>query len=65
MKWLDITKELTKKGQKDLLVGQVLIFSYEGSPVHLKIKRKHKGKVWAERVYLYHPDEVEIKDKVE
>lgn len=63
MIWLDITVDLTKKGQKKLQVGQVLIFDYEGSPIHLKIMRKFKGKVWAKKVYLYTPEEAD--DEVE
>jgi len=50
MKWEDITPDLTKKGQRELKVGQVLIFDYEGSPIHLKIMRKSHGKVWAKRL---------------
>lgn len=65
MSWIEISKDLTKRGQRDLKVGQVLIFNYEGSPNHLKIMRKAKGKVWAKDNYLYHPDEVEIKNKLE
>lgn len=65
MGWLDITQDLTKQGQKNLQVGQVLIFDFEGSPVHLKIMRKHNGKVWAKPNYIYLPEEVEVKDKVE
>lgn len=63
MGWLDITNDLTKKGRRKLKVGQVLIFDFEGSPIHLKIMRKYKGKVWARRNYLYKPSEVQIKDK--
>jgi len=62
MAWIDITSELTKKGQRDLKIGQVMIFDFEGSPVHLKIMRKRNGKVWAKRNYLYTPDEVQITD---
>lgn len=59
MKWLDITPDLTKKGQRELKVGQVLMFDYEGSAIHLKIMRKFKGKVWAKKVYLYTPEEAD------
>lgn len=59
MKWLDITQDLTKEGQQKLNVGEVLIFDYEGSPIHLKIMRKAKGKVWAKRNYLYTPEEAD------
>jgi len=55
--WEDITSVLTKKGQKKLNVGQVLIFDYEGSKTYLKIMRKHKGKVWAKENYLHSVDE--------
>ncbi len=59
MGWLDITPDLTKKGQKLVKVGQVLMFSFEGSPLHLKIMRKAKGKVWAKNVHLYTPEEAD------
>lgn len=62
MGWLDITEDLTDKG-RELPAGTVLIFDYEGSPLHLKIMRHAKGRVWAKKNYLYHPDEVQIKDK--
>ena len=57
--WLDITAELTKEGKKELKVNQVLMFDYEGSPIHLKIMRKRNGKVWAKRTYLYKPEEAD------
>lgn len=63
VKWEDITDILTEKAKQELNIGQVLIFSYEGSPVHLKIMRKYKGKVWAKRLYLYLPEEVTITKK--
>lgn len=65
MKWDNITDVLTKKGQRELKVGQVLMFDYEGSPVHLKIMRKRNGKVWAKRTYLYTPEEADNEVKVE
>jgi hypothetical protein len=65
MVWLDITPDLTKKGQKELEVGQVLVFDFEGSPVHLKIMRKRNGKVWAKRTYLYTPEEADSEVMVE
>lgn len=49
MAYLDITNDLTKEGKK-LPVGKVLIFDFEGSPVHLKIMSKIKGKVYAKRL---------------
>lgn len=62
-KWEDITDILTDEGKERLEVGQVLMFDYEGSPLHLKIMRKYKGKVWAKKNYLYRPEEVIVKDK--
>lgn len=59
MSWIDLTPDLTKKGQQTLRVGQVLIFDFEGSPIHLKIMRKFKGKVWAKKAYLYSPEEAD------
>ena len=63
MSWIDLTRDLTKKGRENLQVGQVLFFNFEGSETQLKIVRKQNGKVWAKEVNLYHPDEVEIIDK--
>lgn len=62
-KWEDITDILTDEGKERLEVGQVLMFDYEGSPLHLKIMRKYKGKVWAKKNYLYKVEEVIVKDK--
>lgn len=58
MKWVDISSELTDKGKQELQTGQVLIFNFEGSPIHLKIVRKSRGKVWAKRVRLYSHEEI-------
>lgn len=58
MKWVDISSELTDKGKQELQTGQVLIFNFEGSPIHLKIVRKARGKVWAKRVRLYSHEEI-------
>lgn len=60
MSWIDITDQLTEKGQEELKVGQILLFT----KVKLKIVRKRNGKVWAKRVRLYHPDQVGIVDAV-
>ena len=65
MSWVDFTNDLTKKGQRELKVGQVLMFNFEGSETHLKIMRKKNGKVWVKEVYLYKPEEVQVRDKVE
>lgn len=51
---MDVTRDLPI----DVKVGQVLIYDYEGSPVHLKIMRKAKGKVWAKYIRLYTEQEV-------
>jgi hypothetical protein len=58
MKWIDITSDLSEQGRKGLKTGQVLMFS----KIHLRIVRKAKGKVWAKRVFMYKPEEVEITD---
>ena len=63
MKWLDLTPELTKEGQAKLKVGQILIFNKDGQPIHIKIMRKHKGKVWGKYTYIYLPEEVDITEK--
>lgn len=64
MSWLDLTPELTKKGQDRLSVGQILIFEKDGEPIHIKVMRKHKGKVWGKYTYIYLPEEVDVEDKV-
>jgi hypothetical protein len=65
MGWLDITDDLTKKG-RTLPVGKVLIFTdKKGIKTYVKIMRKYKGKIWGKLNYLYHPDEVQIKGRVE
>lgn len=65
--WEDISDILTPEGVARLKVGQVMIFTFEGSPIHLKIMRKRNGKVWAKPVHLYTEEEmkteVRIKDK--
>lgn len=65
MAWIDITPDLTKEGIRKLKVGQVMVFDFEGSKTYLKVMRKRNGKVWVKNNYLYHPDEVEIKDRLE
>lgn len=64
-KWEDITGDLTKKGQRELNVGQILMFDFEGSPIHLKIMRKRHGKVWAKRTYAYTPEEADQEVEIE
>ena len=56
--WESIEDVLTPEGIEKLKPGQVLIFNFEGSPTHLKIMRKARGKVWAKRVHLYTENEV-------
>ena len=58
-KWLDVTDDLPM----DVEVGQVVIFKKKRKKTYLKIMRKRKGKVWAKVNYLYHPDEVLVKDQ--
>lgn len=41
--WLDITDDLPI----DVKVGQVLRFTFEDSPIVLKITSKRDGRVWA------------------
>jgi hypothetical protein len=48
--YLNITKDLTRAGRRQLKLGQILIFDYEGSPVYLKIMRKTRAGVWAKRL---------------
>lgn len=59
MNWVDISSELTEEGIKDIPIGQYLRFS----KIDFKVMRKRNGKVWAKRVFLYKPDEVQITDK--
>ena len=64
MKWLDITEELNDEGKKSLKAGDVLMFDFEGSPLHLRVMRKSRGKVWAKRTYLYTPEEADAEIEV-
>lgn len=50
MAWINLTNDLTKKAQRDFKIGQVLIFDFEGSPVHIKIMKKEDGKIWGKRL---------------
>ena len=50
MSWLNLTNDLTKKAIREFKVGQVLIFDFEGSPVHIKIMAKKDGKIWGKRL---------------
>lgn len=62
MSWLDLTPELTKKGQQRLKVGQVMMFTYEGSPLYIKIMRKYKDKVWGKQLdpdYFLTPEDAD------
>lgn len=67
MAWIDMTNELTPFAIQSLEIGQVLMYEYEGSPLHIKIMRKKNGKVWGKqlKVRLMKPDEVQWKDKLE
>ena len=62
MTWIDLTPELTLKGQEELKTGQILGFDFEGSKTWLRIMRKAKGKVWAKEIDTYTPDQVDIVD---
>jgi hypothetical protein len=64
-KWEDITDILTEDGAEKIQVGQVLIFDYEGSPVHLKVVRKRFGKVWAKKMHLYTQEEYDAIKRVD
>jgi hypothetical protein len=57
-KWEDISDLLTLAGADKVLPGQVLVFDFEGSKTRLKIRRKAKGKIWAEQITTYTEDEV-------
>lgn len=61
--WERIDDVLTEEGIKNLKSGEqgdILMFDYEGSPLHLKVMRKTKdGKVYAKRTYAYLPEEAD------
>lgn len=63
--WEDITDILTEDGAEKIQVGQVLIFDYEGSPIHLKVVRKRLGKVWAKKMHLYTQEEYDAIKRVD
>ena len=50
---MDVTKDI-----KNVHAGQVLLFNYEGSPLHLKIMRVTKDKIWAKYTHLYTEEEL-------
>lgn len=61
----EISDILTDKAFKDLKVGQILMFNYEGSRNDYKItkiNRKSK-KCWVKKVTTYSTDQVNIDDK--
>ncbi len=64
-RWENITDILTEDGAEKIKVGQVLIFNFEGSPLHLKVMRKRNGKVWAKKTHLYTRDEMAAIDGVD
>jgi hypothetical protein len=51
------------EGSRQVKVGQVLIFDYEGSRNEYKVMRVGKGKCCVRPVTLYLPDEVKIVEK--
>ena len=57
-KWEDISDILNPNGLEKLKVGQVMLFQFEGSPIHLKVMRKAYGKVWVKRTHLYTEEEL-------
>jgi len=59
MSWIDLTEELTAEAFESLNIGEVLMFTFEGSPLHIKIMRKTKDKIWGKVTYLYTPEEFE------
>jgi hypothetical protein len=61
-KWERIDDVLNAKGKRNLKIGQVLMFDNDGIPIHLKIMRKFKGKVWAKHTHLY--TEAELSSKI-
>ena len=57
---MDVTNDV-----KNVRAGQILIFDYEGSPLHLKIMRLAKGKIWAKYTHLYTEEELNAEVSVE
>lgn len=61
----EISDILTDKAFKELKIGQILMFSFEGSRNDYKItkiNRKSK-KCWAKKVTTYSTDEIDIDSK--
>ena len=65
MPWIDLTPDLTEEGQQRVNVGEVLIFKQNDVKTYIKIMRKRNNKVWGKEIYLYRPDQIQIKDKVD
>lgn len=55
----EITDIISEKGIREIKVGTVLKFDYEGSPVHIKVTRKDTKnmRIWGEHVTLGGMDE--------
>lgn len=62
-KRFEITDILTPEGIKALQVDQVLMFDYEGKPIHLRIVKKARGRVWAKYTTLRRPEDVDLEDQ--
>jgi hypothetical protein len=60
----EISDILTDKAFKELKIGQILMFNYEGSRNEYKItKINRKAKrCWVKKVTTYSPDKIDIKD---
>lgn len=65
MGWIDLSEDLTEQAMVDFQVGQILGFDYEGSKTWFRVMRKRNGKLWVKEITTYHPDQVEVVDKVE
>lgn len=54
----EITDVISEKGIKEIKVGTILKFDYEGSPIHIKVTKKDTKnmRIWGEHIKLYDMD---------
>lgn len=69
MAWINLSEdyEFTDHALENFKNGQVLTFDYEGSQMHMKVKRIDGKKVWVTEVKLSkkYTDELELAEAME
>ena len=69
MAWINLSDdyEFTEHALDNFTPGQILTFDYEGSQMHMKVKRRDGKKVWVTEVKLSkkYTDELELAEAME